>query len=69
MTPLEALAKSQKENLLKVLEEVKAEIADIRKGNYSNEARLCAIEFLDKLLVEKIKVLSGELSPNEDKWN
>lgn len=59
--------------LIEVLEEIKMKIADIRtpiqvRSEIQNEVRLGIIECLDTFLVEKLKVLSGELEepdPNE----
>lgn len=60
-------------NLIKVLEDVKRQVADIRtplkiRKEIENEVRLGIIEALDMFLVEKLKVMSGELEspdPNE----
>lgn len=60
-------------NLIDVLEDIKQKVADIRtplkiKAEIANEVRLGIIEALDLFLVEKLKVLSGELEapdPNE----
>lgn len=54
--------------LLEVCEEVKRRVADVRnpikaKLEIQNEVRLAVIEVIDSMLVEKIKVLSGEVSP------
>jgi hypothetical protein len=58
---LEAVAKSgHKENWIKLLNEVKNQVADIRKGNYSNETRKAVIEVIDSMILDKIKVLSQE---------
>jgi hypothetical protein len=46
---------NKSEYLLNLLDCVKDEIADVRKGNYSAEARLSAIEAIDKILYNKIK--------------
>jgi hypothetical protein len=45
----------QAERILKMLDFVKDEIADVRKGNYSAESRLSAIEAIDSILYNKIK--------------
>jgi hypothetical protein len=52
---VEALAKSRGEQLLFVLDELKNEIADVRIGEHSQEARLCAIEIIDDSLYNIVK--------------
>lgn len=65
----EKLAKGQYGKiLLDVLEEIKRSVADIRtplkiKPEISNEVRLGIIEALDIFLVDKLKVLMGDLAP------
>lgn len=52
---LEQVTASQGDNLIKLLDVVKNEIADARNGDYSVEARKCAIESLDKHLYNVVK--------------
>jgi len=54
--------------LLEVLEDTKRQVADIRtpmkiKPEIANEVRLGVIEALDIYLVDKLKVLTGEINP------
>ena len=71
---LESLAKGRYGKLLiEVLEEIKTKTADIRtpikvRSEIQNEVRIGIIECLDTFLVEKLKILAGELEepdPNE----
>lgn len=55
-------------DILEVLEAVKAKVADIRtplkvKREIENEVRLGIIEAIDMLLVEPLKINSGEIDP------
>lgn len=43
------------DRILSMLDCVKDEIADVRKGEYSAEARLSAIEAINNVLYNKIK--------------
>lgn len=43
------------ERILQLLDMVKDEIADVRQGDYSAEARKEAIEIIDKVIYNKIK--------------
>lgn len=45
----------QAERILQMLDLVKDEIADVRNGEYSAEARRSAIEAIDSVLYNKIK--------------
>lgn len=56
----------QGKNLIAVLEDIKRQVADIRtplkvSREIENEVRLGIIEALDSFLVEKLKVVSGEI--------
>jgi hypothetical protein len=52
---IEQVTASQGENLLILLDEVKNHIADARNGEYSTEARKCAIASIDEKLYNIIK--------------
>jgi hypothetical protein len=66
---IESVAKSDfKGNFLKYLEQVKSEVADIRNGNHTNETRKAVIEIIDELIVNKIKVMSGEVRADWDDY-
>lgn len=58
-----------KENLIKYLKEVQQNIADIRNGNYSNEARIVAIDAIERHIIGQIRVLSGEQTNSIDNWS
>ncbi len=67
---ISALSKSDyKKNLVIYLEQVKNEVADIRKGNYSTETRGAVIEVIDKLILNKIKVKSGRVNKSIDDFD
>lgn len=57
-----------KESLVEYLKEVQQEIADIRNGNYSNEARLLAVNIIQEKLIGQLRVLAGETTPEIDNW-
>ena len=67
----ETLAKGRYgKTLLEVLEETKRKVADIRtplkiRPEIANDVRLGIIECIDIFLVDKLKVLSGELQPGD----
>lgn len=66
---LEILADSQGERLLEVLDEVKNYIADARNGDYSVEARKCAIASIDEKLYNILRqILNKPEKPKEDKF-
>lgn len=57
-------------NLIEVLEEVKAKVADIRtpikiRAEIQNEVRMAVIECLDLFLIEKLKIMSGSVNPQD----
>lgn len=52
---IEQVTASQGENLLILLDEVKNNIADARNGDYSTEARKCAIASIDEKLYNVVK--------------
>ena len=72
---IRALARGrQGKNLVEVLKDMQREIADIRtpmkniRPEIVNDVRLGIIEALDVFLIDKLKVVSGELEapdPNE----
>lgn len=66
---IESVAKSDfKGNFLKYLEQVQAEVADIRNGSHTNETRKAVIEIIDELIIKKIKVMSGEVQRDVDDY-
>jgi hypothetical protein len=66
---LESIAKSDfKGNFVKYLEQVKSEVADIRYGDHTNETRKAVIQIIDDLIVDKIKVMSGEIKADLDDY-
>jgi predicted transcriptional regulator len=66
---LKGIAKSDyKHNLITYLKEVQHEIADIRNGNYTNEARIAAVEAIEKHLIGELRVQSGEKKDNFDDY-
>lgn len=52
---IEQVSASQGNNLLELLDMVKNHIADARNGDYSTEARKCAIASIDEKLYNSIK--------------
>ena len=65
---IERLSKN-KEFILEVLDVVKNHIADARNGDYSVEARRCAIEAIDNTLYNKIKSFKETNKSTEpDTW-
>lgn len=67
---LEAVSRSDyKGNLIKYLEQVKAEVADVRVGAHSNETRIATIKLIDDLIIGKIRTMTGEVSRNEDEYS
>lgn len=66
---IEAVAKSDyKENLVRYLEQVKTEVADIRNGNIPNDVRIATIQVIDQFILEKIRVMSGEVRKDIDDY-
>jgi len=67
----EILAKGRYGKVLReVLEETKRQVADIRtplksKPELENQVRLGIIEAIDIFLVDKLKVLTGDLNPTD----
>ena len=68
---LKVLAKGRNgKMIMEVLEEVKRKVADIRtplkiRKEIENEVRLGIIEAIDIFLVEKLKVASGSVVPQD----
>ena len=66
---IKQLAKSDyRKNLTLYLQEVQSYIADIRNGKYSNESRIIAVEAIQKLLIDKLHTLSGDVVKNTDDY-
>lgn len=66
---IEAVAKSDyKENLVRYLEQVKSEVADIRNGSIPNDVRLATIGVLDEFILKKLRVMSGEIKKEVDEY-
>jgi hypothetical protein len=66
---LQSIAKSDfKGVFVQYLEQVKSEVADIRNGSHTNETRKAVIEIIDELIVNKIKVMSGEVRADLDDY-
>jgi len=57
-----------KNNLSEYLKQVQAYVSDIRNGSYSNEVRLATIEVIQKLLIDKLHTLSGDVHKNVDDY-
>lgn len=57
-----------KKNLTEYLKEVQAYVADIRNGSYSNEVRVATIDVIQKLLIDKLHTLSGDVNHNVDDY-
>lgn len=56
--------------LLEVCEEIKRKVADIRtplkiRAEIQNEVRLGIIEAIDSFIVERVKVFSGAIDPQD----
>jgi len=67
---LKGISKSDhKVNLVKYLEQVKDELADIRKGSYTNETRKAAIDIIDKLLLDKLRINSQTVDKEIDDYH
>lgn len=67
---IKAIAKSDyKANLVKYLEQLKDEVADIRKGKYTVETRNAVIEVIDTLLLDKLRVSTGSVDKDVDDWS
>ena len=71
MNNLERLAKGQYGKLLiATLEDVKNQVADIRTNlDMTPETRIATIKVIDKLLIEKLKIVAGELAPPDPNEN
>lgn len=54
---IEQVAHSQGNNFIAILDEVKNHIADARNGDYSTEARKCAIASIDEKLYNLVKAV------------
>lgn len=66
---IEAIAKSDyKGNLVKLLEQIKSQVADIRVGNYTNETRKAVIEVIDEMILKKIRTLEEEPKRDVDDY-
>lgn len=57
-----------KKNLTEYLKQVQAYVSDIRNGSYPNEVRLATIEVIQKLLIDKLHTLSGDVNPSIDDY-
>lgn len=72
---LNKLAQSNKGTyLLPYLEKVKGHVSDIRnpinvKPEIENEVRLAVCELLDELIINKFKVLNGEVETQEERFD
>jgi len=67
---LKGIARSDyKKNLTAYLKETQAYVADIRNGTYDNEVRKATIDVIQKLLIDKLHTLSGEVVRNIDDYN
>ena len=58
------------EALVENLEEIQAQIADIRyKPEVDNKTRIAVIEIIDEMIINRIKVLRGEeTAEGNDNW-
>ncbi len=66
---LRAISKSDyKVNLVIYLEQVKDEVADIRKGDYSNETRKAVVAIIDDLILAKLRVNSQSVDKEIDDY-
>lgn len=54
--------------LVEYLKDVQGYIADIRNGTYTNETRIAAVDVIQKLLIDKLHTLSGNISQNKDDY-
>lgn len=63
---IEILTHSQGERLLEILDEVKNQIADARNGDYSVDARKCAIALVDEKLYNIVRQLLNKKEPTKD---
>ena len=57
-----------RKNLTLYLKEVQAYVADIRNGTYDNATRLATVDAIQKLLIDKLHTLSGEITINKDDY-
>jgi len=65
---LQQLANNSKELWIDGLKQLVSEVADIRKGNYSNEARVAVINIIDDF-IKRINMASGEVTKDEEDWS
>lgn len=66
---IKSIAQSDyKKNLVEYLKDVQGYMADIRNGNYPNEVRIATVEVIQKLLIDKLHTLSGDVNPNSDDY-
>lgn len=67
---IKAIAKSDyKDNLVKYLEQMKSEIADVRNGDYSMDVRKAVIDFIDKLLIDKLRISTSKQDKEVDDYS
>ena len=55
-----------RKNVVTYLKQVQDEIADVRQGDYTAEARLCAVNLIDTLIIKKLNVLSPRDKQDEE---
>ena len=55
-----------RKNVVAYLKQVQDEIADVRQGDYTAEARLCAVNLIDTLIIKKLNVLSPRDKQDEE---
>lgn len=66
---LKGIAQSDhKKNLVTYLKEVQAHVADIRNGTYDNPTRLATVEAIQRLIIDKLHPLSGDINRNNDDY-
>jgi len=66
---LKGIAKSDYgKNLVVYLKEVQSYVADIRNGTYDNATRLQTVDVIQKLLLDKLHTLSGDVTYNKDDY-
>jgi predicted transcriptional regulator len=57
-----------RKNLTLYLKEVQTYVADIRNGTYDNDVRKATIEAIQKLVIDKLHTLSGEVVSSSDDY-
>lgn len=57
-----------RKNLTEYLKQVQAYVADIRNGTYDNDVRKATIDVIQKLLIDKLHTLSGDVVSNNDDY-